>query len=87
MEIGGVNLAEIFLKLKWGVFAGACFTCHKFGHVASGCSSVLHQPPLTALPRNPPQSRNNANPKNVSDKQIDKGGKSALHAWNQASTG
>ena len=34
-----------YFKLKRGVFAGACFACHKFGHMASECPTILHPPP------------------------------------------
>ena len=36
-------------KLKWGKFAGACYTCNKFGHMQSECPTLTIQPPETAM--------------------------------------
>ena len=54
VEVEGVQLGKKYFELKWGVFAGACFACHKYGHLASECPTVLHKPPPNALP---PQTR------------------------------
>lgn len=55
VEVEGIHLGEKYFEFKWGVFAGACFACHKFGHLASQCPIVLHQPPPNAIP--PPVSQ------------------------------
>ncbi|MCO5576553.1 hypothetical protein L7F22_030365 [Adiantum nelumboides] len=51
IEVEDVIMGETYFDLKWGVFAGACFTCHKFGHLASECPQVVHKPPPNAIPQ------------------------------------
>lgn len=78
-------MGEKFFDLKWGVFVGACFTCHKFGHLASECPSFLHQLPPTALQQEPLQPRV-ASPRTTPDKKMDKGMKSAPNTGSQPTT-
>lgn len=35
VEVEDVDIGQKHFELKWGVFARACFACHKFGHLAS----------------------------------------------------
>ncbi|MCO5605541.1 hypothetical protein L7F22_059724 [Adiantum nelumboides] len=51
IEVENVGMGETYFDLKWGVFAGACFTCHKFGHLASECPQTVHKPPPNAIPQ------------------------------------
>ncbi|MCO5577736.1 hypothetical protein L7F22_031568 [Adiantum nelumboides] len=51
IEVEDVEMGETYFDLKWEVFAGACFTCHKFGHLASECPQVVHKPPPNAIPQ------------------------------------
>ena len=51
VKVKGVNLGKKYFELKWGVFASACFACHKFGHLASECPMVLHQLQMPCHPR------------------------------------
>ncbi|MCO5584508.1 hypothetical protein L7F22_038436 [Adiantum nelumboides] len=51
IEVEDVEMGETYFDLKWGVFAGACFTCHTFGHLASECPHVVHKPPPNAIPQ------------------------------------
>ena len=37
--------------MKGGDFAGSCFSSHKFGHLASDCPTMMHQPPPNVMPR------------------------------------
>ncbi|MCO5553672.1 hypothetical protein L7F22_007386 [Adiantum nelumboides] len=51
IEVEDVKMGVTYFVLKWGVFAGACFTCHKFGHLAFECPQVVHKPPPNATPQ------------------------------------
>ncbi|MCO5570018.1 hypothetical protein L7F22_023732 [Adiantum nelumboides] len=51
IEVENIGIRETYFDLKWGVFARACFTCHKFGHLASECPQIVHKPPPNAIPQ------------------------------------
>ncbi|MCO5578717.1 hypothetical protein L7F22_032562 [Adiantum nelumboides] len=51
IEVEDAEMGETYFDLKWGVFASACFTCHKFGHLALECPQVVHKPPPKAIPQ------------------------------------
>ena len=67
-----------------GVFARACFTYHRFGHLASKCPTLLHQPPPTTLTQDTmPLMKQGAAP-NAIGKSQDKNVKPQVHARNHA---
>ena len=84
MEISVIGLGEKFFKLKWGLFARASFTCHKFGHLASKCPTLLHQPPPTTMTKDILLIKKQGHVPSVVVKSQDKNAKPHVHARNQA---
>lgn len=72
---------KVFQAKMGGVLVGACFTCHKFGHLALQCPTLLHQPPPTAIPQDPLQPRKQG--ANIMQKKMDNNSTTMMHTGTQ----
>lgn len=50
VRMDGMVPQQAHFTLKWGRFAGSCFSCGKFGHMQSECPTMLFQAPTNVVP-------------------------------------